>query len=148
MMVLAVDAQEPPTISPLEYYLRVTSNFGERYDPIEKKQKFHRGIDLKAPIGTKVKATATGEVVIAEEGHAGHGFTIELAHSGGFKTKYSHLSQIDVKKGDLVDIGQVIGLSGNTGASTAPHLHYEVMKDGEYVDPQDYFTIPEENTEE
>ncbi|MDW3211825.1 MAG: M23 family metallopeptidase [Reichenbachiella sp.] len=141
MMVFAVDAQEPPTISPLDHYKRITSNFGERYNPLKKQKDFHKGIDFAAEVGTPVQSTAAGTVISVSSNHGGYGKKIEIEHNEGFITKYAHLSEIKVKEGELVTLGQVIGLSGNTGASTAPHLHYEVLKEGEYVDPLDYFTI-------
>lgn len=139
MIVFGVDAQEPPTISPLDHYKRITSNFGQRYNPLKKQQDFHKGIDFAAKIGTPVQATASGTVKSVQSAEGGYGLKIEIAHSEGFVTKYAHLSDIQVKEGELVTLGQVIGLSGNTGASTAPHLHYEVLKDGKYVDPKNYF---------
>lgn len=141
LMVFGVDAVEPPKISPLDHYKRITSNFGKRYNPIKKKQDFHRGIDFSAEVGTPVQATASGNVTLADSGEGAHGYSIEIDHGDGFVTKYSHLSEIKVEKGQPVALGDVIGLSGNTGASTAPHLHYEVIKDGEYVDPLDYFEV-------
>ena len=140
MMVFVVDAQEPPTISPLDHYKRITSNFGERYNPLKKKRDFHKGIDFAAEVGTSVQATAAGTVISISNSFGGYGKKIEIEHNDGFVTKYAHLSEIKVEEGDLVTLGQEIGLSGNTGATTAPHLHYEVVKDGEYVDPLDYFT--------
>ncbi|WP_422361577.1 M23 family metallopeptidase [Reichenbachiella sp.] len=148
MLVFGADAQEPPTISPLDHYKRITSNFGERYNPLKKKRDFHRGIDFAAEIGTSVQATAAGTVVSVSNSLGGYGMKIEIEHSEGFITKYAHLSEIKVKEGDLVTLGQEIGLSGNTGASTAPHLHYEVVRDGEYVDPLNYFTARDKNMDE
>lgn len=148
MFVFAVDAQEPPTISPLDHYKRITSNFGKRYNPLKKKQDFHRGIDFSAEIGTPVQSTASGTVISVTNSTGGYGLHLEIEHGDGFITKYAHLSEIKVEEGDLVTLGQVIGLSGNTGWSTAPHLHYEVIKDGEYVDPLDYFVAQEEHMED
>ncbi|WP_456460684.1 M23 family metallopeptidase [Reichenbachiella sp.] len=148
MMVFAVDAQEPPTISPLDHYKRITSNFGERYNPLKKQKDFHKGIDFAAEIGTPVQSTAAGTVITVEEKSTGYGFKVEIEHSEGYITKYAHLSEIKVKEGELVTLGQVIGLSGNTGASTAPHLHYEVLKEGEYVDPLNYFVVQDKNMED
>lgn len=147
MMVFGVDAQEPPTISPLDHYKRITSNFGKRYNPLKKKEDFHRGIDFSAEIGTPVQSTAAGTVISVSSNHGGYGKKVEIEHSEGFITKYAHLSEIKVKEGDLVTLGQIIGLSGNTGASTAPHLHYEVLKNGEYVDPLNYFALQEKHME-
>lgn len=148
MMVLGVDAQEPPTISPLDHYKRITSNFGERYNPLKKKQDFHRGIDFSAEVGTPVQSTASGTVKSTTNSPGGYGLHLEIQHGDGFVTKYAHLSEIKVKEGEMVTLGQVIGLSGNTGWSTAPHLHYEVIKDGEYVDPKNYFLAQEEHIQE
>ncbi len=145
MLVFGADAQEPPTISPLDHYKRITSNFGERYNPLKKKQDFHRGIDFAAEVGTPVQSTAAGTVISVTNSLGGYGKKIEIEHSEGFITKYAHLSEIKVKEGDLVILGQEIGLSGNTGASTAPHLHYEVVKDGKYVDPLNYFTAQDQH---
>ena len=148
MMVFGVDAQEPPTISPLDHYKRITSNFGKRYNPLKRKEDFHKGIDFSAEIGTPVQSTAAGTVISVTNSVGGYGKKIEVEHSEGFVTRYAHLSEIKVKEGDLVTLGQVIGLSGNTGFSTAPHLHYEVIKDGQPQDPLNYFTANEKHIEE
>lgn len=148
MMVFGVDAQEPPTISPLDHYKRITSNFGERYNPLKKQKDFHKGIDFAAEIGTPVQSTAAGTVISVQEKFSGYGYKIEIEHSEGFVTRYAHLSQIKVTEGELVTLGQVIGLSGNTGFSTAPHLHYEVIKDGKPVDPLNYFAAQDQHMEE
>ncbi|SMD33154.1 Peptidase family M23 [Reichenbachiella faecimaris] len=148
MLVFGADAQEPPTISPLDHYKRITSNFGQRYNPLKKKKDFHNGVDFSAEIGTPVQSTATGTVLSVQEKLSGYGYKIEIEHSEGFVTRYAHLSEISVKEGELVTLGQVIGLSGNTGLSTAPHLHYEVIKDGNPQDPLNYFTVQEEHMED
>lgn len=148
MMVFAVDAQEPPTISPLDHYKRITSNFGERYNPLKNKQDFHKGIDFAAEVGTPVQSTAAGTVISVQEKLSGYGYKIEVEHSEGFVTRYAHLSEIKVTEGELVTLGQIIGLSGNTGFSTAPHLHYEVIKDGKPVDPLNYFAAQDQQMEE
>lgn len=133
-----VDLHDPPSIKPIEGNVKVNSGFGKRIHPIYKKKIFHSGIDLIAPIGTPVLATAAG--IVLEAGENGkHGIRILLQHDDEFRTMYSHLSKVEVKVGDKIKIGEVIGLVGNTGVSTAPHLHYEVIKDGKKVDPEEYF---------
>ncbi|MEO9966371.1 MAG: M23 family metallopeptidase [Reichenbachiella sp.] len=139
MMVFVAGAQDPPTISPLDHYKRITSNFGERYNPLKKAQDFHNGIDFSAEVGTPVQSTASGTIKSVTNSFGGYGLHLEIEHGDGFITKYAHLSEVKVKEGEMVVLGQIIGLSGNTGASTAPHLHYEVVKDGEHLDPKDYF---------
>jgi len=148
ILVFGADAQEPPTISPLDHYNRITSNFGDRYNPLRKKQDFHKGIDFSAEVGTPVQSTASGTVKSITNSQGGYGLHLEIQHGDGFITKYAHLSEIKVKEGEMVTLGQVIGLSGNTGWSTAPHLHYEVIKDGEHVDPQAYFVKQVEHMED
>ncbi len=132
------DLPDPPSMKPLKEHTKINSGFGERMHPIFKKKKFHRGIDFKAPIGTPVLATSDGVVEFAKDGKK-HGLYIQLKHDENFQTKYSHLSKLKVKKGDKVKKGTVIGLVGSTGMSTAPHLHYEVIKNGKAVNPVDYF---------
>jgi murein DD-endopeptidase MepM/ murein hydrolase activator NlpD len=97
----------------------------------------HTGVDFRASTGDPVRVTANGRVVSA--GWAGgYGRMVEVNHGNGLSTRYGHLSQIDVKVGDYVKIGQVIGEVGSTGRSTGPHLHYETRIDGEAVDPQKF----------
>ena len=118
--------------------LKVNSGFGRRMHPIFKRKVFHKGIDFKAPFGTPVLATANGKVVTAER-HDKHGIYIILEHDEEFKTMYSHLSELKVEAGEEIEKGKIIGLVGTTGMSTAPHLHYEVIKSGKKVNPEEYF---------
>lgn len=134
-----VDFHDPPSIKPLEGNFKVHSGFGKRINPILRVRKFHSGIDFKAPIGTPVLATADGEVIVSKSDKTGYGKHIVIQHDEEFKTLYSHLSKLNVKVGDKIKIGDVIGLVGNTGTSTGSHLHYEVIKDGKKVDPEEYF---------
>ena len=135
-----VDFNDPPSIKPIEGNFKINSGFGKRMHPLFKRMKFHSGIDFKAPIGTPVLATADGEVSISKnDKNQGHGKHIVLQHDDEFKTMYSHLSKLNVNVGDKIKKGDVIGLVGTTGVSTAPHLHYEVIKDGKKVDPIEYF---------
>jgi murein DD-endopeptidase MepM/ murein hydrolase activator NlpD len=97
--------------------------------------EFHAGIDLAAATGTPVKATAPGVVRFAGAA-AGYGNSVVLDHGTGVESRYGHLDTVGVARGQRVERGQAIGLSGNTGRSTAPHLHYEVIVDGRPVDPR------------
>ncbi len=107
---------------------RVASGYGMRIHPIYKTRKMHYGMDFTAPEGTDVYATGKGKVVKVQKTERGYGYNIVVDHGFGFKSRYAHLSKMLVKKGDKVNRGDVIGLVGNTGLSTAPHLHYEVIK--------------------
>ena len=140
LMVLSVDARDIPSIHPISPTTKITSPFGERYHPIKKEKLFHAGTDFRAKMGTKVKATADGIITMTKEAETGYGMQIQITHDNNFITSYSALSKFLVAEGDSVSKGQIIALSGNTGASTAPHLHYEVIKDGEQVDPEYYMT--------
>lgn len=116
------------------------SGFGYRVDPINKRIKMHWGIDIGAPRGTDILATADG--VISYTGwHRGYGLTVDIDHGFGFVTRYAHCHSIFVKKGDLVKRGQVIAIVGSTGRTIASHLHYEVHVSGEKVDPKPYIDL-------
>ena len=120
--------------SPLAFDARVTSSFNpKRFHPISKKVKPHNGTDFGAPTGTPIRSVADGTVVFAGR-NGGHGNFIKIEHQSPYKTSYSHLSKISVKKGQKVKQGQIIGKVGSTGASTGPHLHYQVWKNDKYVD--------------
>lgn len=129
-----------PSIWPVDKdKCRFTSGYGERIHPIYKKKMFHKGVDLAAEKGTPVKVTADGIVEKTEYWPEGYGNYIVITHNGAYTTLYAQLSEMNVKTGDKVKKGDVVGLVGSSGMSTAPHLHYEVRKDGEPVDPADYF---------
>jgi murein DD-endopeptidase MepM/ murein hydrolase activator NlpD len=113
----------------------LNSGFGPRISPWTGAPEFHAGIDLAAAPGTPVKATAAGTVRVAGNA-AGYGTTVLLEHGQGVETRYGHLESVAVARGQRVEAGQVIGRSGNTGRSTAPHLHYEVLVNGRPVDPR------------
>jgi murein DD-endopeptidase MepM/ murein hydrolase activator NlpD len=122
-----------PVVGEVEF----TSGFGVRSDPFLGRPAMHTGLDFRAQTGDPVRATANGKVVSA--GWAGgYGRMIEIDHGNGLATRYGHLSEIGVKVGDPIKIGQVIGEVGSTGRSTGPHLHYETRIDGEAVDPQKF----------
>ncbi len=119
---------------------KVTSGYGYRRDPFTHRYEFHKGIDIKAPYGTPVRATAEGKVVFAGW-KPGYGRVVIIEHAYGFKTVYAHLSKIKVKKGQWVKSGRIIGKVGSTGRSTGPHLHYEVWKNSRAVNPYSYMYV-------
>jgi murein DD-endopeptidase MepM/ murein hydrolase activator NlpD len=130
---LALVPYRKPVVGEVEF----TSGFGIRSDPFLGRPAMHTGLDFRASTGDPVRATANGKV--ASAGWAGgYGRMVEIDHGNGLSTRYGHLSEIDVKVGEAVKIGQVIGLVGSTGRSTGPHLHYETRIDGEAVDPQKF----------
>jgi murein DD-endopeptidase MepM/ murein hydrolase activator NlpD len=113
----------------------VNSGFGARLSPWTREPEFHAGIDLAATAGTPVKASAAGVVRFAGVAE-GYGHSVILDHGAGVESRYGHLQTVGVARGQRVERGQAIGLSGNSGRSTAPHLHYEVRVDGRPVDPR------------
>ena len=115
----------------------LTSSFGGRADPFNKKQARHKGVDLASRTGNKIKTMAKGKVIRAEYA-GGYGNLVEVDHGNGFKTKYAHMNKIYVKKGQYVEAQDVVGEVGNTGRSTGPHLHYEVLYRGVPVDPMPF----------
>jgi murein DD-endopeptidase MepM/ murein hydrolase activator NlpD len=114
--------------------LGVNSPFGERIDPIDGVRRMHAGVDLEGTYGMLIRATADG-VVVGNGVHAGHGRQVVIEHAGGFRSVYSHLSQLFLATGDRVKAGQIIGRLGNSGRSTGPHLHFELSRYGEALDP-------------
>ena len=127
-----------PAIRPLNGVKTISSGFGGRYHPILKTIRMHTGVDLSAPKGTPVYATADG-VVSREKGGSGYGIVVILNHGYSYQTLYAHLSKKVVKPGQKVKRGQLIGYVGNTGLSFGTHLHYEVIKNGVKVNPVHYF---------
>lgn len=117
--------------------MRITSKYGPRIDPFKKTKAFHAGIDFGGRIGDNIYATGNG-VVKTSGVDRGYGKFILVDHGHGYRTLYAHLSKRSVKRGDKVSRGQVIGLLGNTGRSTGPHLHYEVHKNKKTVNPMKY----------
>lgn len=113
---------------------RLTSLFGPRTHPIYGTPDFHTGIDLAVPEGTPIHAAAPGTVIWAGT-KGGYGVLVVIDHGNGYQTYYGHLSRALVRVGQFVEVGQVIALSGNTGLSTGPHLHFEVRKSGEPINP-------------
>jgi murein DD-endopeptidase MepM/ murein hydrolase activator NlpD len=130
---LALVPYRKPVIGEVEF----TSGFGVRLDPFLGRPAMHTGLDFRASTGDPVRATANGKVVSAGWS-GGYGRMVEIDHGNGLSTRYGHLSEINVRVGDPIKIGQVIGEVGSTGRSTGPHLHYETRIDGEAVDPQKF----------
>lgn len=126
-----------PFANPLPSVTRISSGFGGRSDPFNGGRAFHSGLDFKAGLGAPVIATAPGTVTIAEW-HGGYGRLVEIDHGYGLKTRYAHLSSIDVVEGQKVAFGDKVGGLGSTGRSTGPHLHYEVWYDGQARNPWNY----------
>lgn len=120
---------------------RMTSNFGMREHPILGGRRAHKGIDLAAPTGTPVYATADGTVSRASW-FSGYGLYVSLEHGGDMQTRYGHMSRLNVADGQRVHKGDIIGYVGSTGNSTGPHLHYEVRVAGEAVNPVPYMQQP------
>lgn len=119
---------------------RTSSGWGWRIHPLYKIRQFHSGQDFAAPTGTEVYSTGDGIVeTIESSAYSGYGNCIVIDHGFGYKTRYAHLSKFNVKKGQKIKRGNVIGFVGSTGFSTGPHLHYEVEKGGEKVNPVNFF---------
>jgi murein DD-endopeptidase MepM/ murein hydrolase activator NlpD len=135
-MLRSIPGIQPVKITDLK---RISSYFGYRIDPIYKVKKFHSGIDFSAPEGAPVFATGDGVVKKVRHSRRGYGNTIEIDHGYGYKTFYAHLSKIMVRRGQKVKRGEVIGKVGNTGKSTAPHVHYEIIKNKRKINPVYYF---------
>ncbi len=126
-----------PLRKPVNGAMDTSSGFGMRMDPFLRSPAMHTGLDMRGDTGDLVHVTANGKVTFAGV-NGGYGKMIEVEHSNGLATRYAHLSSIDVKVGQSVRIGQMIGKLGSTGRSTGPHLHYETRVDGDAVDPQKY----------
>lgn len=124
-------------LPPLKTVDRISSPFGWRIHPVLKTRKFHSGVDLPKPTGTPVYATKEGKVIQAGNKGNSYGIHVMIDHGGGFVSIYGHLSSVDVKAGDMVQGGQLIGRVGSTGRSTGPHLHFEVRQNGKAIDPTD-----------
>ncbi|WP_333810213.1 M23 family metallopeptidase [Flavobacterium sp.] len=130
-----------PAIQPVknEDLKQMASGYGYRSDPFTKIRKFHYGMDFTARTGTPIYATGDGVVYKADASLSGYGNHIEINHGYGYKTLYAHLSKYKCKPGQRVKRGDIIGYVGSTGRSQAPHLHYEVFKNGERVNPLNFY---------
>lgn len=153
LLEMAIDKEKElsstPAIMPIENkdLTYTSSGWGMRMHPVYKVPRFHYGMDFVAPKGSNIYATGDGVVTSIENLRTGHGKHIIIDHGYGYETLYAHLSSFNVKVGEKVKRGQVIGFVGSTGTSTASHLHYEVLKDGKNVDPKYYYFMdltPEE----
>ena len=118
---------------------RMASGYGWRSDPFTKARKFHYGMDFSAETGTPIYASGNGIVTRADANSSGYGNHIRIDHGFNYVSLYSHLSKYNVKKGDKVKRGDIIGYVGSTGRSVAPHLHYEIFKDGERINPRNFY---------
>ncbi|MBL0308635.1 MAG: M23 family metallopeptidase [Bacteroidetes bacterium] len=130
-----------PSIQPIlnKNLKHVASGYGKRLDPIYKIMKFHEGMDFSAAIGTDIHVTGDGTVETVNFSYNGYGNEVVVNHGYGYKTRYAHLSQPLIREGQKLKRGDIIGKVGNTGKSTGPHLHYEVIKNGGHLNPVYYY---------
>lgn len=135
-LLMAIPAIQPVNNEDLK---RMASGYGWRSDPFTKARKMHWGMDFTAPRGTPVYASGDGEVSRADNNSSGYGKHIRVEHGYGYMTLYAHLSKYNVTKGQKVKRGDLIGFVGSTGRSEAPHLHYEVWKDGNRINPINFY---------
>lgn len=138
-----------PAIQPVinKQLTLLTASYGMRIHPFYKTLQSHQGVDYTIPEGSRVFATADGTVSSVALRHSTQGQTVVIDHGNGYQTQYSHLSKINVRRGQQVRRGDIIALSGDTGLSLAPHLHYEVRLNGMRVDPIHYFFMELSPTE-
>lgn len=133
-MLASIPSIKPVREDKLQKSMNVLSGFGYRIHPVYKVKKFHEGVDFPARIGTAIQSTGDG--VVAEAGwHSGYGNCVRINHGYGYETWYAHMNHMDVRVGEKVKKGQKIGQVGDTGLSTAPHLHYEVHYKGSPINP-------------
>ena len=145
-MLAAIPAIQPVSNKGMT---RVASGYGWRIHPIYKTEKLHTGMDFTAIVGTEIYATGNGSVVKVEKDGRGYGNNIIINHGYGYETLYGHMSKFNVRPGQKVKRGDLIGFVGNSGTSTGPHLHYEVRKNGNPVNPVNFYyndLTPEEYT--
>jgi Peptidase family M23 len=143
-MFAAIPAIQPVSNKKL---LSLASGYGLRIHPVYKVRKMHYGIDFAAPIGTPIYATADGTVITVEFSFSGYGKMVEIDHGFGYKTRYAHMHGFAVSAGKKVNRGELIGYVGSTGLSTAPHLHYEIHRNGVAINPV-YYLFNDLNAEE
>ena len=134
----AIPAIKPIREDKLKRNIRALSGFGMRMHPIFKRKKMHTGMDFTCPKGTDIQATGAGVIEKIIKKKSGYGTHIIINHGYGYQSLYAHMGSVSVKAGDKVSRGQIIGTVGNTGTSTAPHLHYEVIHNNKKVNPISY----------
>lgn len=135
-MLACIPAIQPVRNTDLK---RMASGYGYRIDPIYKTRRMHSGMDFTADKGTEVYATGDGVIELVERKRWGYGKQIVINHGFGYKTRYAHLNEFKVRRGQKVKRGDLIGLVGSTGKSTGPHLHYEVLRNNRAVNPIGYY---------
>ena len=135
-MLASIPAIQPVANKNLK---RMASGYGYRIHPIYTVRKMHWGMDFTAPTGTPIYATGDGKVSTYKKSRSGYGNHIIIDHGYGYQTLYAHMSKVDVRRGQKVKRGDIIGYVGSSGRSTAPHLHYEVIKDGRKINPVNYY---------
>ncbi len=130
-----------PAIQPIKNadMKRMASGYGWRSDPFTKARKFHYGMDFSAETGTPIYASGNGTVTRADANSTGYGNHVRIDHGFNYVSLYAHLSKYNVKKGQKVKRGDIIGYVGSTGRSVAPHLHYEIFKDGDRINPRNFY---------
>ena len=130
-----------PSIQPVKNQdvTRMASGYGYRIDPFTKKRRFHYGMDFSARKGTPIYATGNGTVKRADNRSSGFGKHIRIDHGFGYVSLYAHLSKYNVRRGQKVKRGDIIGFVGNTGRSRGPHLHYEILKDNKKINPLNFY---------
>ena len=130
-----------PAVQPIHNHnlIRVASGFGMRMHPVYNVPKMHYGIDFTAKTGTDIYATGDGKVERVRKSYSGYGKHVVINHGFGYKTLYAHMHDFSVKQGQKVKRGDIIGQVGNTGTSTGPHLHYEVIRNNKKIDPTNFF---------
>jgi len=130
-----------PAVQPIHNHnlIRTSSGFGMRIHPVYHVKKMHTGIDFTAKKGTKIYATGDGVIQEVTNSRSGYGKHVIIKHGFGYQTLYAHMSGFAVKRGQKITRGQLIGYVGNTGTSTASHLHYEVIKQGRKINPANFF---------
>jgi murein DD-endopeptidase MepM/ murein hydrolase activator NlpD len=131
-----LQAESVPTGRPVRSGI-ITSKYGYRKDPLTGRRSFHRGVDFAGKRGADILAVADG-LVIAAESRSGYGRTVEIRHANGLVTRYAHNQKLLVEVGDLVKKGEVIAKLGASGRATGPHLHFEVLEDGEQINPMQF----------
>ena len=135
-MLASIPAIQPVSNKDLT---RVASGYGWRIHPIYKTEKLHSGMDFTAPVGTEIYATGSGTVSKVELNGRGYGHNVIINHGFGYETLYGHMSKIAVRAGQKVSRGDLVGYVGNTGTSSGPHLHYEVRKNNNPVNPVNFY---------